>query len=33
MSCNVAPIDSPKIKGEISIEKDELPKTNEKNIE
>ena len=33
MSCNVAPIDSPKIKGEISSEKDELPKTNKKNIE
>lgn len=33
MSCNVAPIDSPKIKGEISSEKDELPKTNEKSIE
>lgn len=31
MSCNVAPIDSPKIKGEISSEKDELPKTNEKH--
>lgn len=33
MSCNVAPIDSPKIKGEISSEKDKLPKTNKKNIE
>lgn len=32
MSCNVAPIDSPKIKGETINDKDALPKADEKSI-